>query len=120
MKILMNVFTLLEKGISGIASFAASASADGYDLIVIDDEATPLSAGPLTHSYYPAAVITVLILAALTIFTIWFVRRKSFKARLLELRAKSGDKETRVPLTIRNIKDAVKEAEKNLILLQGE
>ena len=120
MEMFMDTLIYLKKGIHAIASAAAAASAEGYDLIVIDDEATPLSAGPLTHSYYPAAAVTILILALLTIIAIWVIRRNGFKARLLELRAKAGDKKVRVPFTIKGIKDEVRETEKNLILVQGE
>ena len=116
----MNTLMLLEKGFQTIASALTAVSADSYDLIVIDDEATPLSAGPLAHSYYPAAVVTVIALAVLTVLTIWFIRRHGFKARLLELRAKAGDEQSKVPITIKGIKDAVREAEKNLVIIQGE
>ena len=118
MRTIMNTLTLLEKGFHVISSAVADASTEGYDLIVIDDEATPLSAGPLAHSYYPAAVATVIFLAALTVFTIWIIRRNTLRARLLELRTKAGDGDSCVPFTIKGIKDAVREAENNLI--QGE
>ena len=120
MSILMNTLAFLEKGFYTIASAVTAGSVDEYDLMVIDDEATPLSAGPLPHSYYPAAVATVIFLLALTIFTVWIIRRNTFKARLLELRAKAGDTQSCVPFTIRGIRDAVKEAEKNLVQIQGE
>ncbi|MBO4678520.1 MAG: hypothetical protein J5626_02525 [Lachnospiraceae bacterium] len=115
MKTLMTTLDVLEKGFRVIASAAATALDDTYDLIVVDDEATPLSAGPLTHNYYPAALVTVLILAAITILAVWLIRRNTYKARLLELRKQAGDENIRVPFRIKDIKDAVREAENNLL-----
>ena len=111
MKTLMTTLDVLEKGFS----FIASAAAQAYDLIVVDDEATPLSAGPLKHNYYPAAIVTVIILAALTILAVWLIRRNTFKTRLLELRKQAGDENSFVPLRIKSIKDEVREAENNLL-----
>lgn len=115
MKTLMTTLDVLETGFRTIASLAAEASDAAYDLIVVDDEATPLSAGPLTHNYYPAAIITVAVLAALTLFTVWLVRRNTLKARLLELREQAGDGNSDVPFRIKSMKDAVREAENNLL-----
>ena len=115
MKTLMTTLDVLEKGYRLLASAAATVYEDTYDLIVVDDEATPLSAGPLGHNYYPAAIVTVIILAALTLIAVWLIRRNSFKARLLELRKQAGDEDSCVPLRIKDIKDAVREAENNLL-----
>ena len=111
----MTTLDVLEKGYRLLASAAATVYEDTYDLIVVDDEATPLSAGPLGHNYYPAAIVTVIILAALTLLVVWLIRRNSFKVRLLELRKQAGDGNTRVPFRIKDITDAVREAENNLL-----
>ena len=115
MKTLMTTLDVLEKGYRFIASAAATVYEDAYDLIVVDDEATPLSAGPLGHNYYPAAIVTVIILAVLTLITVWLIRRNTFKARLLELRKRAGDENACVPFRIKDITDAVREAENNLL-----
>ncbi|MBP5298043.1 MAG: hypothetical protein J6Z09_02710 [Lachnospiraceae bacterium] len=115
MKTLMTTLDVLETGFRTIASLAAEASDAAYDLIVVDDEATPLSAGPLTHNYYPAALITVMVLAAITLLTVWLIRRNSLKVRLLELREQAGDNNSEVPFRIKRMKDAVREAENNLL-----
>ena len=115
MRTIMSTLDFLKRGLQTVVSTAATVSDPGYDLMVIDDEATPLSAGPLAHNYYPVAVVTVIILAALTIFTIWIIRRNAIKSRLLELRAKAGAGEGRVPFTIKGIRDAIREAENNLL-----
>ncbi|MBR5897767.1 MAG: hypothetical protein IKZ39_09170 [Lachnospiraceae bacterium] len=115
MKTLMTTLDVLEKGYNAIASATAAAYEEAYDLIVIEDEATPLSAGPLSHNYYPAAAVTVMILAALTLLTVWLIRRNTLKGRLLELREQAGDRNSFVPFRIKEIKDAVREAESNLL-----
>lgn len=115
MKTLMTTLDVLETGFRAIASLAAEASDAAYDLIVVDDEATPLSAGPLTHNYYPAAIVTVVILAALTLLAVWLIRRNSLKARLIELREQAGSTDAYVPFRIKDMKDAVREAENNLL-----
>ncbi|MBR6309108.1 MAG: hypothetical protein IKR39_10935 [Lachnospiraceae bacterium] len=107
----------LKYGLHFIASATAQTFDTAYDLIVVDDEATPLSNGPLSVNYYPTAIIAVAAIAVIALLTVWFIRRSGYKSRLLELRAKAGDKSKAIPLTIRGIKDAVKEAEKNLITI---
>ena len=107
----------LKYGLHLIASATAQTFDNAYDLIVVDDEATPLSNGPISANYYPTAIIAVVALAVLALLTVWVIRRAGYKTRLLELRAKAGDESKAIPFTIRGIKDAVKEAEKNLITI---
>lgn len=107
----------LKYGFKFIASATAQTFENAYDLIVVDDEATPLSNGPLSVNYYPTAIAAVIALAVLTLLAVWMIRRNGYKARLLELRQKAGDTSKAIPFTIRGIKDAVKEAEKNLITI---
>ena len=115
MKTIMTTLDVLEKEYRVFASAVAAAYDDAYDLIVVDDEATPLSAGPLAHNYYPAALVTVAVLAVLTILAVWLIRRNLFKKRLLELRKQAGDENSNVPFRIKDLKDAVRDAEINLL-----
>jgi len=113
----MNAWNGFKYGLLYIVSTSAQAFDAAYDLIVIDDEATPLSNGPLSDNYYPTAIVAVIVLAVIALLTVWFLRRKGYKVRLLELREKANDTDKSIPFTIRGIKDAIKEAEKNLITI---
>ncbi len=102
-----------------LGSFAGAATlsvlqtvlSQSYDLIVIDETETPLGAGPVGSGYYLYAVLTVLLTAMLAALAVWVTRRNSLKVRLLELRQRAGNTDTKVPLSIKALKDAIAETE---------
>lgn len=85
-----------------------------YDLIVIEDEDTPLAASANVNYYLPTviAVLTIL-LAGLLIY--WLIKRNNYKKRLLELRQKLDDHDKRTAITIRGIKDEIARLETELV-----
>lgn len=109
--------SIIENGLHLIVSAVTQSYDFGYDLWVIpDDDPVPLAGGPVVN-YYPIAIIAVALLALITVVAVWLFKRSGYKNRLLELRAKTGDTDKPVPLTIRRIKDAVREAERNLVTI---
>lgn len=87
-----------------------------YDLIVIDDQETPLAAkaGSNIDMYGPTAIIVLsVVLIGLLIY--WMIKRRKYKKRLLELRSKIGDHDKRAPFLIRGIKDEIARLETELV-----
>ena len=104
-------------GTIGFGSFASSVYTildQSYDLIVIDETETPLGAGPVGTNYYVFAVCIVVLAALVASFALWFTRRSFYTKRLLELRGRAGNTDTRVPFSIKEIKEAIEEVEANL------
>ena len=85
----------------------------GYDLIVIEDQATPL-AGPV-HTNLFLITICVMI-AAVVVFLLvgWLTKRKAYANRLTELNGKLG-KTKSSPLFIKSIKEEIAKAEAELV-----
>ncbi|MCR5310628.1 MAG: hypothetical protein K6E32_04325 [Lachnospiraceae bacterium] len=111
-----NAFTAF-LGTIGFGSFASSVYTildQSYDLIVIDETETPLGAGPVGTNYYVLAVSIVVLAALVASFALWFTRRNFYKKRLLELRDKAGITDKGVPFSIKEIREAIEEAEANL------
>lgn len=82
-----------------------------YDLIVIDEEATPLAAAPVSGGYYIYAVMAVVLAALLAMAAVWITRRNILKKRLMELRERSGNSDTSIPFSLKALKDAISEEE---------
>ncbi len=82
-----------------------------YDLIVIDEGEAPLAAAPVGSGYYAYAVTAVFFAALIALASVWITRRNALKKRLLEIRERSGNSDTSVPVTIKAIRDAINEAE---------
>lgn len=81
-----------------------------YDLVVIEDEATPLAANAVHTNYYLITVGVMLALVLVAAVALWAVKRKRYSDRLKELNGKlaSNDK---VPFTIGSIKEKIAQAE---------
>lgn len=90
-----------------------------YDLIVIDENETPLAAGPAGGGYYIYAVVTVILAALIALAAVWFTRRNVLKRRLMELRERTGSHETEIPFSIKGLKEAIDlaEAEVSAVLI---
>lgn len=93
----------------------------GYDLIVIEDEATPLAKRPIVQNYYFSSLYAIAVLLLAILFVVWVVKRVRIKRHLRELIAKSGDKSRKIPLLITKIEDAIKALEAELVdsMLEG-
>lgn len=85
-----------------------------YDLIVIEDEITPLGAGPAGTNYFAATAVFVAACLCVIMALVWAIRRRKAKNRLVELINKSGDTSIKVPLSIRKIKDVTIDLEAEL------
>lgn len=87
-----------------------------YDLIVIEDDATPLAANAGTYANYylpTLCIVLAVFLAGVLIF--WLIKRNNYKKRLLELRKKLDDNDRKASLTIRGIKDEISRLEAELV-----
>lgn len=91
--------------------FTIIAAVVDYDLVVIEDEETPLAAGISGHNYFAASVFSMVLILALCAFAAWCVKRNAYKARLVELRIQLGDESEVVPFSIRMIKDEIARSE---------
>ncbi|MCR5278728.1 MAG: hypothetical protein K6E19_04725 [Lachnospiraceae bacterium] len=88
----------------------SSVLTQSYHLIVIGEDETPLAAGP-AGSYYVYAVVTVVLAALIAVAALWITRRNALKRRLLDLRKRSGNTDTSVPVSIKGIREAITETE---------
>lgn len=91
------------------------ATVSDYDLMVIEDEETPLAAGLTRTNYFAATLVTIALIVLVIAIAIWYVKRREYKARLLELRHRLGDDSGVVPFSIRAMKDAIAECEAELV-----
>lgn len=88
-----------------------SMAVSAYDLIVIEEEATPLAGGAHNYYYLTLMVIGVLALAGLIVF--FFVKRSEYVKRLSELNERLG-RDEKAPFSIKDIKFRISEAEAEL------
>lgn len=111
-----NLLTIFMSVVSGakLIGLVNAVLEQSYDLIVIDESDTPLGSGPVNTNYYILAVCTVALAALLAFMVLFVTRRNGLKKRLLELRKRAGNEDMTVPFSIRELKDAVAEAEANL------
>lgn len=87
------------------------ATVTDYDLLVIEDEETPLAPGVAGPDYFGMTMFTMVLVLALCLFAAWCVKRNAYKARLVELRIQLGDESEVVPFSIRMIKDEIAKSE---------
>ncbi len=86
-----------------------------YDLIVIEDNNTPLAAKASSIDMYGPTAIIVLSVILLGLLIYWLVKRNRYKKRLLELRSKMGDHDKRSAFLISGIKDEITRLETELV-----
>lgn len=77
-----------------------------YDLIVIEDGDVPLASGFYNTNYYTVTLVAILLLLIVGALVVWFMKRHKYVERLVELKQKV-DRECKIPLTIRSIKDEI-------------
>lgn len=98
---------------AGIARFVLILSS-AYDLLVIEDEATPLAAGANHMNYYIVTISVMIVAVVFGLISAWTAKRNAVAKRLKELNEKCGE-ESKIPFTIHGIKEQIAEAEVKLV-----
>jgi len=82
-----------------------------YDLVVIEEEATPLAGG--MHNYYYHTLVVIAILAVIGLIAVYLIKRNGYVKRLSELNVRLG-RDEKAPFTIKDIKFKISDAESEL------
>ena len=109
----MHVFSLCFFGLVNNVKFMnaiASLTAEGYDLMVIEDEEVPLSVAPTT-GYFFATVSAVCVIALLFAFALWYYKRAKLCERLRQLRIINGITDIKEPILIKDLESEIERLE---------
>ena len=90
-----------------------SALLAAYDLIIIEDEATPLAPSAMHVNYYLITLTFITVITIAALLASWFTRREALKKRLIELNGKLG-RDEKIPFKIKTIKEYIEVAETDL------
>lgn len=104
------MFFLLNYIVSLVSLKVVSIVICAYDLMIIEDEDTPLAAEAPKGNYYVVTAVIIVAAALIALLVTWLVKRSQEAKRLKELNKKLN-KTAKTPLKIRDIKDQIAQAE---------
>ena len=110
---LRNILSVIP-GTGGLKKAVTFLTEQTYDLTVIEDMDTPLAGAPKGPNFYMITVLVLLIVAICALIVVHTIRRNKVKERLLELRRRTGNNDTHVPLKIREMEDEISQTETNI------
>ncbi len=96
-----------------LTNLMSNAILSSYNLVVIEEEETPLAAGIPGTNYFGTAITVVLAIMFLLGFGLWISKRTERANYLKDLHESMGV-EGKVPLSIRAINDEIVKAEAHL------
>lgn len=87
----------------------------GYQLVVIEDNETPLASAPVGQNFVAGSLIAVAFAMLAGFMMIDMTKRIKLRERLLKLREEAGDDNENLPFTIGKLRDEISERELSLV-----